>query len=146
MSLRKKVLSIVGASSLEMLFLAGLYLGIVSLAMNPQHAVEQFWQDRRFTLPIILGFGIQAGLYITLRKRLYVTLSPALPNGTGPTGAVAGASGTTSTLAMIACCAHHVTDVLPVLGLTTAAAFLGRYPAQPMLVGLVMTYVEVKDE
>jgi hypothetical protein len=28
---------------------------------------------------------------------------------------------------MLACCAHHLTDVLPLLGLSAAAAFLGAY-------------------
>ena len=47
-----------------------------------------------------------------------------------------GASGSTSVTAMVACCLHHVTDVLPVLGLSAAATFLTRYQRPFMLVGL----------
>jgi hypothetical protein len=54
-----------------------------------------------------------------------------------------GAGGTTSTLAMVACCAHHVTDVLPVLGLTAAATFLAQYRIAFMLVGLGTTLVGI---
>jgi hypothetical protein len=47
-----------------------------------------------------------------------------------------GAGGVTSSIAMAACCAHHVTDVLPILGLTVAAAFLAQYRQAFMLAGL----------
>lgn len=49
-----------------------------------------------------------------------------------------GTSGGTSVTAMVACCLHHVTDVLPVLGLSAAATFLTRYQQPFMLVGLGM--------
>jgi hypothetical protein len=49
-----------------------------------------------------------------------------------------GTSGGTSTTAMVACCLHHVTNVLPVLGLSAATAFLSRYQRPFMLVGLAM--------
>jgi hypothetical protein len=50
---------------------------------------------------------------------------------------MAAASGGTSTAAMIACCAHHVTDVLPLLGLSGAAVFLAQYKVPFMVVGIV---------
>ncbi len=34
-----------------------------------------------------------------------------------------GTSGGTSVTAMVACCLHHVTDVLPILGVSAAAEF-----------------------
>jgi hypothetical protein len=40
---------------------------------------------------------------------------------------------------MVACCAHHVTDVLPILGMTAAATFLARYRIPFMLLGLGTT-------
>jgi hypothetical protein len=40
---------------------------------------------------------------------------------------------------MAACCAHHITDVLPILGLTAASAFLAEYRTAFMLVGLGTT-------
>lgn len=123
-----------GAGVLGAGFLAAVYLGIVSLAESPQHAVELLWEDRLIVIPIILGFGLQIGLYVSLKKRLF---APVVQ--TGPSGKLAGASGTTSTLAMVACCAHHVTDVLPILGLTAATAFLAEYRIAFMLVGLGMT-------
>ena len=48
-----------------------------------------------------------------------------------------------STVAMVACCAHHVTDVLPILGLTAAAAFLAEYRNPFMLIGLGTTLIGI---
>lgn len=115
-----------------------LYFGIVSLAESPAHAVELFWDDRWIVLPIILGFGVQAALYTILKKRLFIPVTD-----TGPSTALTGASGGMSTAAMVACCAHHVTDVLPILGLTAAAAFLAQYRTAFMLVGLGTTLLGI---
>ena len=119
-------------------FIAALYLGLVSWAESFQHALQYFWQDRWIVIPIILGFGIQTGLYVILKKRLFVPVS-----NTGPSGVLTGTSGATSTMAMVACCAHHVTDVLPILGLTAAATFLAQYRTAFMLVGLGMTLLGI---
>lgn len=51
-----------------------LYFGIVSWAESSQHALEFFWQDRFIVIPIILGFGVQTGLYTVLKKRLFFYL------------------------------------------------------------------------
>jgi hypothetical protein len=58
-------------------------------------------------------------------------------------GMVAGevglaASTGTSTAAMLACCAHHVSDVLPFLGVSGAAVFLGANKTPLLWVGLAM--------
>lgn len=138
MSLRKQILLPVGGGLIGSLFLSGLYFGIVSWAESPQHAADLFWEDRWIVLPIIIGFGIQMGLYVILKKQLFVPVSR-----TGPSGKYAGASGGMSTAAMVACCAHHVTDVLPILGLTAAATFLAQYRIAFMFVGLGMTLVGI---
>lgn len=54
-----------------------------------------------------------------------------------------GASGGTSATAMVACCIHHVTDVLPILGLSAAASFLTRYQRPFMLIGLAMNLIGI---
>lgn len=110
------------------------YLYIVSFAESPQHAIDLFWQDRWIVIPIILGFGVQVALYTILKKGLFIPVpSP------GPSGKLVGAGGATSTIAMVACCAHHVTEALPILGLTAAATFLAEYRTLFMLIGLGTT-------
>ncbi len=138
MSSKKRYLLPVAVGLIGGALLTGLYFGIVSWAESPKHAVELFWEDRWIVFPIILGFGVQAGLYTILKKRLFVPVA-----STGPSGPMMGAGGTTSTLAMVACCAHHVADVLPILGLTAAATFLAQYRIAFMLVGLGTTLVGI---
>jgi len=46
-------------------------------------------------------------------------------------------------VAMVACCAHHVADVLPILGLTAAALFLAEYRIPFMIAGLGMTLLGI---
>ena len=138
MSKRRRIAWPVGAGLVGAGLLTLLYFGIVSWAEGWQHAIELFWQDRWIVLPIILGFGVQSGLYIILKKRLYLPVE-----STGPSGALTGAGGGMSTVAMVACCAHHVTDVLPILGLTATAAFLAEYRTIFMLVGLSTTLLGI---
>jgi hypothetical protein len=123
-----------GAGLAGAVFLTALYYGIVSWVESPEHALELFWEERWIVIPIILGFGVQMGLYTILKKRLFIPVASA-----GPSGALTGMGGTTSTVAMVACCAHHITDVLPVVGLTAAATFLAKYQTLFMLVGLGTT-------
>lgn len=140
---RKQFAWPIGAAVLGSSAMALLYVGIVSLAESPAHALELFWDDRLIVLPIILGFGVQAGLYTILRKRLF--LPQSVPgHGAGPAAAAyTGASGGMSTMAMVACCAHHVTDLLPILGLTAAATFLAQYRVAFMVVGLGTTLLGI---
>jgi hypothetical protein len=123
-----------GAGLLGAAGLAGIYFGLVSWAESAEHAWQQFQQDWLYVVPILVGFGFQVALYATLRWRLFL---PHAAPGAG--GALTGASGGTSAAAMVACCAHHLTDVLPVLGLTAATAFLAEYRQLFMLVGLATT-------
>lgn len=138
MSGRKRILWPLGAGLGGMLLLMAVYFGIVSWAESPEHALDLFWEDRWIVIPIMLGFGVQSALYVILRKRLFIPVT-----GAGPAGALTGAGGATSTAAMVACCAHHVTDVLPVLGLTAAATFLAEYRIPFMLVGLGMNILGI---
>jgi hypothetical protein len=120
------------------LFIAAFYFGILTWAQGWDYASAQFTRDRAYVIPIILGFGIQAALYSILRFRLFIPVT-----STGHTGALMGTSGGTSATAMVACCIHHVTDVLPILGLSAAASFLTRYQRPFMLVGLGMNLIGI---
>jgi len=144
MARSNRILWPLGAGVAGILFLSGLYFGLVSWAESPRHAVQLFWDERWIVIPIILGFGVQAALYTILKKRLFVPIDSIGSSGTMiPATGMMGAGGTTSTVAMVACCAHHVTDVLPILGLTAAATFLAEYQTAFMLAGLGTTLVGI---
>ncbi|MBF6612499.1 MAG: hypothetical protein IVW55_05160 [Chloroflexi bacterium] len=104
-----------------------LYLGTITLAQSWEHALQQLGDDLWFVGAITLGFGIQVGLFTYLR---------ALRAHTGAGGMVASTG--TSTVAMLACCAHHLTEVLPLIGLSGVAVFLNAYKTPLLWLGLVM--------
>lgn len=120
------------------ILIASFYIGILSWAQGWEYASSQFIRDRWYVIPIILGFGVQAALYSILRFRLFIPVT-----STAHAGSMIGASGGTSATAMVACCIHHVTDVLPILGLSAAASFLTRYQRPFMLAGLVMNLIGI---
>lgn len=117
------------AGILSALALVGLYLGLVTWAQDFRHARDLLWDDRYFVGAIAAGFGLQVGLFAYLRRLLSIRSRASATAGT--------AAGTgTSTAAMLACCAHHLTDALPVLGLSGLAVFLGDYRVPLMLLGV----------
>ena len=125
-------------------FIAAFYLGILTWAQGWEYTYSQFARDRAYVIPIILGFGIQSALYSILRFRLFIPVSSTGHSGTlTPIKGVMGTSGGTSATAMVACCIHHVADVLPILGLSAAASFLTRYQRPFMLVGLAMNLIGI---
>jgi hypothetical protein len=111
--------------------LAGLYLGLVTWAQGFGHATDLLWGDRYFVLALASGFGLQAGLFVHVRRLLSLRA-----RGSASAGTAAGTG--TSTAAMLACCAHHVTDALPVLGLSGVAIFLGDYRVPLMGLGIAV--------
>lgn len=118
--------------------IAAIYFGILTWAQGTDAVPNIFLPNRWYVIPIWITFGIQAALYSILRFRLFVPIG-----STNHAGTLMGTSGGTSVTAMVACCIHHVTDVLPVLGLSAAATFLTRYQRPFMLVGLGMNIVGI---
>jgi len=134
----KRFLIPLTAFVLGSVFIASFYIGILTWAQGWEYASSQLVRDRWYVIPIIVGFGVQAALYAILRFRLFIPIP-----STGHAGSMMGASGGTSATAMVACCIHHVTDVLPILGLSAAASFLTRYQRPFMFMGLVMNLIGI---
>lgn len=78
------------------------------------------------------GFGTQVGLIVYLRG-MHVRAAAS--------GVVASSG--TSTAAMLACGAHHLVDVAPVLGLSGAVIFLNAYKAPLLWLGIAMNLVGI---
>jgi len=115
--------------------LLGLYIVIVGLAQGWASALQLLGQDAYLVAPITAAFGLQVALYTHLRL--------LIRSRTGGAGALTGASGGTSTAAMVACCAHRVADVLPFIGLSAAAGFLAAWKVPFMIVGLTFSLAGV---
>lgn len=131
---RRVALSI-AAGLVGALALVGLYLGIVTWAQGREHALELLWVDRLFVGVISAGFGAQVGLftYLRLLQRAMARESVAL----------AGAGTATSSISMVACCAHHLADVLPIVGLSGLAVFLVEFRTPLMLLGIATNLVGI---
>ncbi|MBI4319637.1 MAG: cation transporter [Chloroflexi bacterium] len=122
---------------LAAILLSGLYVAIVGVAQGLDHATDLMITDWYFVVPIVVGFGIQVGLFVYVRSGLH------LRRGTGSTTALAGAGTGTSTVSMVACCAHHLTDVLPIIGLSGAAIFLNEYRGPLMALGILTNAIGI---
>ena len=118
--------------------ITGVYLGFLTWAQDWNFALSQFRRDASTIVPIIMAFGIQSSLFSILRFRLFV---PVSSSGSG--GALMGVNGGTSATAMVACCLHHVTNVLPILGLSAATAFLARFQQPFLQLSLFMNLVGI---
>lgn len=132
--IRHNYLIVTAAGMAGSLSMAGLYFGLVTLAESAQHAWVQFQQQAIYMVPILVGFGLQVALFTGLRWRLLLPQAEA-----GASGAATGAAGGTSAGAMVACCAHHIPELLPVVGLTAATSFLAQYQQLFLGLGLLTT-------
>lgn len=120
------------AAGLGLLAVYGLFLGFVN---SFQHAVWDFIHLWPWMTALTLGFATQVGLFAYSRSAARgATFS-------GTRGVVA--SGGTSAVSMIACCAHHLTDILPVVGLTGATIFLAAYQPLFLLLGVLSNIVGI---
>ena len=117
---------------LASLGLFAFYLGVITIAQDWDHAIQQLSDDRWFVSAIALGFGSQMGLFTYLR----------VLHANAASGGVAASTGTSS-VAMLACCAHHLTDVLPILGLSSVAIFLAAYKTPLLWLGIGMNLVGI---
>ena len=106
------------------LALSVLYFIAVSYLESFGHAVGTFLSISYLMIPLIVGFGAQVALFSSSRRFM-----KSRSESTSMT-----ASGGLSAGSMTACCAHHVTDVLPLIGLTAAASFLTAF--QPVFLTL----------
>ncbi len=109
--------------------LIAVYLGLISLAQGPSHALDQLRADAAFVGLTAAGLGTQIALFVELRR---------IDRHHRAGAAVTAASTGTSGVAMLACCAHHVVDLLPLVGLSAAAVFLDAYRTPLVLLGLAV--------
>ena len=107
--------------------LLAVYFVMLTLISGWRFTVEQFSAYWYYVLALAAGFGIQIGLYVRLRAHLH---------GTAAHRTVVAASGTTSTAAMVSCCAHYAANILPVVGATGLVTVAAQYQVQLFWIGL----------
>ena len=107
--------------------LLGVYFSVLTLVSGWSFTQEQFADYWYFIVSLAVGFGIQIALYQYIKSLVY--------GGKGM-GKVVGISGTTSTAAMISCCAHYLVNLIPILGVTGFATIVAQYQVKIFWIGL----------
>lgn len=111
--------------SLTLFLVYFLIVGVLS--RDWRFPLDQFWLYKYWMSALVLGFGIQVGLFQSLRLKHLENL--------GTKATVGGGAGV-STVSMVACCAHHLAEIVPLLGLSALSLFLTKYQVQLFALGV----------
>ena len=119
--------------SLATFILLVVYFTIVTLVSGWTFAESQFRQFWYYVITLAIGFGIQIGLYSYLKSSIKNAVSPG----------VIATTGATSTVAMISCCAHHLVNLLPILGAVGIITVISQYQVQLFWAGLAFNFAGI---
>lgn len=112
---------------LAVVILLGLYFTILTLISGWDFTLSQFSKFWYFIISLSMGFGVQIGLYVYLKN---------LVKSNRNEGKVLGVTGTTSTITMISCCAHYLTNLIPMLGVVGIITVITQYQIELFWIGL----------
>jgi Cu+-exporting ATPase len=107
--------------------LLAIYVVALTLVSGWTFTAEQIAEFWMYIVPLAAGFGLQVALFVRLRE---------VVSRAREAGAVVAASGTTSTAAMVSCCAHYLANAAPVLGASGLVAFAAQFQVELFWVGL----------
>ena len=107
--------------------LLAIYFSILTVVSGRHFALSQFFEFWPFVTSLALGFGIQIGLFSYLKNAIHQHCA---------SGKVLAVSGTTSTTAMISCCAHYLANILPAVGAAGIISLVGEYQVHLFWFGL----------
>lgn len=111
--------------------LLSLYVVLLYVLNGPAHVLEQFKEFGFLIALMVSGFGIQVGLFS------YALMH--IRHG-GKEGA---ATISTSSVSMIVCCLHHVTDFLPILGLSGFFLFASEMTGFFLAIGIASNMIGI---
>lgn len=110
------------------------FLITVVLSRDWRFPLYQFWLYKYWMSALTLGFGVQVGLFQYLRLKHLENM--------GTKATVGGGAGV-STISMVACCAHHLAEVVPILGLSALSLFLIKYQIQLFALGIFTNIIGI---
>ncbi|MBS3092657.1 hypothetical protein J4466_04525 [Candidatus Pacearchaeota archaeon] len=86
------------------------YISVLTIFQSYGFALSEFRRLWLWIVPLALGFGMQIGLYTSIKH------DAAINTGMAASGGVSGGS-------MIACCSHYLLNIIPLIGITGLSAF-----------------------
>lgn len=114
--------------------LGAFYVTVIALASGAGHLADQARDDWPYLSLIVTGFATQVALLVELRHR---RRARRLEQAAAGAGVGSGAVG------MVACCAHHLADLAPVVGVSGAATFLTDWRVEFMLAGIAVNAIGI---
>ncbi len=98
-----------------------------------KHPWHQFLTVKYWMSALFIGFGVQGALF--WYTRLVIKIRKARQ--------VAATNAGISTATMIACCAHHIVDFVPILGLSALSIFLAKYQEYFLAMGVLFNILGI---
>jgi hypothetical protein len=112
--------------------LLAFYLVIVTVAEGRAAASRQFAQDWPYLAFLMPSFGLVIGSVMHARQA-----------AAAHAGAMAGTSSGMSATAVVACCAHFVPTLLPVVGASAVASALAAWKGPLLVLAIVVNLAVV---
>ncbi|MBU1017159.1 hypothetical protein KJ678_03310 [Patescibacteria group bacterium] len=110
--------------------LLAFYFGVLSLANSFSHAISQFYLLWYWILALVIGFSIQVSLWSYIHSKMKEKKTKEITGEVTATGGISAGS-------MVACCAHHLVDIVPLLGFSTLFLFLAQYQIFFLILGIL---------
>lgn len=132
--MQKNLLKPVLYGLLSTTLLLGFYFAILTFVSGWDFTKDQFFTFWYFVTTLALGFGIQIGLFTYLKNAIHAQ---------GQSGKVVAVTGTTSTIAMISCCAHYLVNLVPLIGVAGIVSFVAQYQIQLFWIGLISNLIGI---
>lgn len=122
------------AGVISVIILATFYFIVLTWVSGDwHHPWEQFLTVKYWMSALFIGFGLQGGLF------WYTKLAIKMKK----VKRVAATNAGISTATMIACCAHHIVDFIPILGLSALSIFLAKYQEYFLAVGVLFNILGI---
>mgnify|MGYP001580648488 CR=1 FL=1 len=109
------------------------YFVVVSLISGVEFSLNQFFANRYWILALAFGFGVQVGLFSYIKARHRAMMSKKMVVVSG------AASGT----AMVACCAHYLANVVPLISATGLVTLVSQYQGEFFAIGLAFNLLGI---
>lgn len=110
------------------------YFGVLSLTQSFSYALHHLGDIWPWMAALIIGFAIEVGLFVYMSRELKRRRSST---------ALLATTGSVSACSMILCCAPRLADLVPLLGVSTAAFFLASYLKLFLLMGAVFNAIGI---